>query len=116
MDRNKSRIKRHQSLRKKIWGTKERPRLVVFRSLKHLYASLINDKKNETILSVSDFNIKKTDKKIPGKDIPLLIGETLAKKALEKKISQVVFDRSGYRYHGKIKALAETARQAGLKF
>lgn len=115
MERNKLRTKRHKSLRRRIAGTKDRPRLAVFRSLKHLYASLIDDEKGETILAVSDYNFKKTDKKT-NEDAPAAIGKLLAEKALAKKIKKVVFDRSGYRYHGKIKKIAEAARQAGLKF
>lgn len=88
-----------------VKGTKERPRLSVFRSNKRIYGQLIDDSRGITLLSASDI-----------KTSALKIGENLAKKALEKGIKSVVFDRGGYKYHGRVKALAEGARQAGLKF
>ena len=100
------RFNRHKRVRSKISGTKERPRLCVFRSNKHLYAQLLDDYKGKTLLSVNNFKIKTAK----------ALGEALAKKAKELKIEKVVFDRGGYKYHGKIKDLADGAREGGLIF
>ena len=107
------RKKRHLRIRNKISGTAERPRLSVFRSNKHIYAQAIDDVRGETLVSASDRDLKKdgSDKEIAGK-----VGKILAKKALKTGIKEVVFDRGGYRYHGRVKALAEGARDGGLKF
>jgi large subunit ribosomal protein L18 len=111
----KKRIRRHIKIRKVINGTKDRPRLCVFRSNQHIYAQLIDDETSKVLMSVSDVNLKtkKTDKK---SDIAKEIGKTIAKKAIEKKIEKVVFDRAGIIFHGRIKSLAEGAREGGLKF
>ena len=125
------RLQRHIRLRAKISGTQERPRLCVFRSHKHIYAQLIDDEKGKTIVSASDFNLPKfkskkdsIDKKI-GKlelkkfrkvSIAYHVGESIAKKALEHKIKSVVFDKGGNKYHGRVEALAQGARDNGLKF
>jgi len=106
-----SRIRRHKRIRGKISGTKDVPRLYVFRSLKHIYAQIIDDDANRVLIGVRDHGIK--GKKI---EIASKVGELIAKKALEKKITKVVFDRAGYKYHGRVKALAEGARKVGLKF
>jgi len=112
-----NRIKRHKRIRAKIHGTTERPRLCVFRSNKHIYAQLIDDDKNKIILSAKDLELKiGKQESSNNKDAAFKIGELIAKKAQEKKISEIVFDRGGYKYHGKIKALAEGARKGGLKF
>lgn len=99
-------------------GTAERPRFAVFRSLKHVYAQLIDDDSGHTIVAASD--LKKPVKEASGgkkkSEVAALVGEAIAKKAAEKRISRVVFDRGGFRYHGRIKALAEAARKAGLVF
>lgn len=105
----------HLRVRKKIKGTGSRPRLSVFRSLKYIYASLINDESGKTLFFASEKEIKGI-KKLSKKEKAEKIGELIAKKALKKKISRVVFDRGGYKYHGRVKALAEGARKAGLKF
>jgi len=110
------RFKRKMRIRSVLSGSQERPRLVVFRSNKNIYAQIIDDVKAHTIVSAST-----NDKDLQGKgsanlEGAKLIGATIAKRALEKKITQVVFDRAGYIYHGKIKALADAAREAGLKF
>ncbi len=106
--------KRHKAIRSRITGTKERPRLVVFRSSKHIYAQLIDDNEGKVILSGNDFSIKTGEK---GKiTIAFELGREIAKKAKEKKIDSVVFDRGGYLYHGRVKAVAEGARKEGLKF
>ncbi|MFN3301535.1 MAG: 50S ribosomal protein L18 [Patescibacteria group bacterium] len=114
------RYRRHKRVRAKVFGTKDRPRLSVFRSLKHIYAQIIDDEKGHTLVSASDFDLKskiKKEKKKPTKvEIAYQVGELIAKKALEKKIKKVVFDRGGYKYHGRVKALAEGARKKGLIF
>jgi large subunit ribosomal protein L18 len=117
-DKNKAKQKRHKRVRKKIFGTKMHPRLCVYRSLKHIYAQLIDDSRQETLLSVSSLSIE-VKKGIPyGGNIEAAkkVGLLLASKAKEKGINEVVFDRGGYKYHGRIKALAEAAREGGLKF
>lgn len=105
------RQKRHKKIRSVIKGTSKRPRLFVFRSNQHIYASLIDDEKGKTLATVNDFGIKgsKTEKSIK-------VGELIAGKALESKIKEIVFDRGGYKYHGRVKALADSAREKGLKF
>ena len=107
--------KRHRKVRAKIYGTEERPRLCVFKSNKHIYAQVINDEKGFTLASASDLEIKdlKKDKKI---NLAQKVGELVAKKAKDKKIEAVVFDRGGFRYHGRVKTLAEEARKQGLQF
>lgn len=106
------RDKRHYRVRRKIHGTKNRPRLNVFRSHQHIYAQLIDDDKGATLLSVSDHQIKNGSKK----DKAALVGENVAKKAIKLKINKVVFDRGGFAYHGRVAALAEAARKGGLRF
>lgn len=113
------RIRRHKRVRAKVRGTSARPRLSVFRSNKHIWAQLIDDQAGKTIVAAGDSEMKgKAKKKIVE---PLLVsgekvGELLAKKAIEKKIVQAVFDRGGYKFHGIVKAVAEGARKGGLKF
>ena len=125
LEKQQKRYRRHRRVRAKIFGTVERPRLYVFRSAHHIYAQLINDEKGETILSSSDLKLKKAKTQIRGKEkvnrigkiaTAYEIGKLIAKKALEKKIEKVVFDKGGYKYHGRVKALAEGARDSGLKF
>lgn len=112
LEKKTKRIKKHKRVRAKIKGFSSKPRLCVFRSNNHIYAQLIDDEKSKTLISVNDLDIKK-GKKI---DIARQLGVTLAGKAKEAKIEEVVFDRGGYKYHGRVKALAEGAREAGLKF
>lgn len=100
----------------KIKGTDQRPRLSVFRSNKRIYAQIINDEAAKTLVSVSEKEIEKKESKATKTAKAKLVGETLAKKALKKKIKKVVFDRGLYRYHGRVKALAEGARKGGLEF
>lgn len=109
------RIIRHNRVRAKVKGTNERPRLSVFRSNRHIFVQLIDDVNGRTVMSASDL---KTDKKnnIKKTEIAKNVGMELAKKAASKKIKKVVFDRGGYKYHGRIKAVAEGAREGGLKF
>lgn len=113
-NRNFNRKMRHARVRKKISGTSERPRLNVFRSGKHIYAQIIDDTQGHTLASASTLNndIEHTG----NKEAARLVGEQIAKKALEQDITEVVFDRGGYLYHGRIKELADSAREAGLKF
>ncbi|GLH65591.1 MULTISPECIES: 50S ribosomal protein L18 [Bacillaceae] len=116
VDRNAVRKKRHARVRKKIFGTAERPRLNVFRSNKHIYAQIIDDMKAVTIVSASTLD-KEFDLESTGNiEAAKKVGELVAKRALEKGIKKVVFDRGGYLYHGRVKALADAAREAGLEF
>jgi len=112
------RIVRHNRLRSKISGTSERPRLAVYRSISHIYAQLIDDVEGSTIASASSLeNDLRTQGKNPGKiTISKVVGESIGKKAKDKGISEIVFDRGGYKYHGRVKAVADGARDAGLKF
>ncbi len=115
----KKRERRKKRVRSKIKGTKERPRLSVFRSNKHIYCQLIDDLEGRTLLSASSLELKnsKVDKKFTRKvAIAFEVGKLIAKKALKKGIKKVVFDRGCYKYHGRVKALAEGAREGGLKF
>jgi large subunit ribosomal protein L18 len=109
-----ARFKKKMRIRKDVTGTTERPRLSVFKSVGHLYAQLIDDTAGRTLVSCS--SMEKDLKGAKNKEAAKKIGATLAKRAIEKNISNVVFDRNGYRYHGKVKELAESAREAGLKF
>src|SRR3989344_4266801 len=105
--------RRHARIRASVKGTHERPRLSVFRSSKHIQAQIIDDEKGITLVSVSDLKIKKKGIK---QERAVYIGEELAKKALEKGIKKVVFDRGGFRYQGRIRALADAVRKGGLSF
>lgn len=113
--KKEKRIRRHKKIRMDIRGTQDRPRLLVFRSNQHIYAQLIDDDKAKILINVADkdLKIKKGEKK---SDIAKEVGKTIAQKALEAKIETVVFDRGGNLYHGRVKALAEGAREGGLKF
>ena len=114
-DKNKARQKRHLRVRNHIAGTAARPRLNVFRSLKNIYAQIIDDEKGVTLVSASSKD--KGFVQYGGNvEAAKAIGAAVAKKALEKGITEVVFDRGGYIYHGRVAALAEAAREAGLKF
>ena len=105
---------RHRRIRGKVKGTSKRPRLLVFRSHRHIYGQLIDDEKGKTLASAKDSEIK--SKKMKKSDLAKEVGKLLAKKALEIKIKEIVFDRRGYKFHGRIKELAQGARQGGLKF
>lgn len=118
IDKNKERARRHERVRKNLSGTPERPRLVVYRSLSNIYAQIIDDTKGNTLVSAGTVE-KALSAQLKGKtkqEQAYIIGETIAKRALEKKISQVVFDRGGYIYTGRVKNLSDGARAAGLKF
>lgn len=110
--RNKLRLHRKKRVRAKVFGTSQRPRLAVFKSLKNLYAQLIDDEKGNTLVSIDTNKIKAKNNLEGAKKM----GKLLAEKCLKKKIKNVVFDRAGYKFHGKIKALADGAREGGLKF
>jgi large subunit ribosomal protein L18 len=136
-----ARLRRHQRVRERVVGTPQRPRLCVFRSLKHIYAQIIDDQLGHTLVAASDMEAdlrsrangekpaRSKSKKAASepeaapadqgkakKDVAGLVGGLLAQRALEKGIKMVVFDRGGYRFHGRVKALAEAARKAGLQF
>jgi large subunit ribosomal protein L18 len=108
-----SRERRHNRIRAKAIGTKEKPRLSVFRSNRHITLQLIDDQSGKTLVSASDLKLKKKATKT---EIAKEIGKKLAETAKEKKIKKVVFDRGGYKYHGRVKAAAEGAREGGLNF
>lgn len=138
--RREKRQRRHKRVRAKIYGTAQRPRLCVFRSNRNIQAQLVDDEKGQTLIATSDLEFKKSKRKRKPSFVPprlrqtsktsegeerkrtgklaiaFEIGKLIAKKAAEKKIEKVVFDRGGYKYHGRVKALAEGARSAGLKF
>ncbi|WP_308636574.1 50S ribosomal protein L18 [Paenibacillus silvisoli] len=117
-DKNKARLKRHLRVRKKINGTTQRPRLSVFRSSKHIYAQLIDDVQGVTVASASTLDKEIAEQISNGGNIEAAkkIGEVIAVRAKAKGVDQVVFDRGGYLYHGRIQALADAAREAGLEF
>ncbi|HQM95589.1 MAG TPA: 50S ribosomal protein L18 [Clostridia bacterium] len=118
LDKNTARKKKHDRLRNHLSGTAEMPRLNVYKSLNNIYAQVIDDTKGNTLVSAStlDPSLKETLKNGGNLDAAKQVGTLVAQKALEKGIKNVVFDRGGYVYHGKIKALADAARAAGLEF
>ncbi len=142
LEKQEKRHRRHRKIRAKISGTLKIPRFCVFRSAKHIYGQLIDDEQGKTILNVNDLNVKKSPavakvsaKVVAGKsegkekskdektikmtnkvELAFRVGKLIAEKAIENKIVKVVFDRGGYKYHGRVKALAEGAREGGLKF
>lgn len=118
VDKNANRMARHKRVRKSVLGTPERPRLNVFRSSNHIYAQLVDDVNRVTVAAAStiDKEIKGSLSATGNKEAAQKVGELIAKRAQSKGIEEVVFDRSGYLYHGRVKALADGAREAGLKF
>ena len=117
-DKNQERLVRHKRVRRKISGTTQRPRLCVYRSNSSIYAQIINDETGVTLVSASTLD-KDVKALLEGKsksEQAKIVGETVAKRALEKNITEVVFDRGGYIYIGRVQALADGAREAGLKF
>jgi len=118
ISRDEHRRRIHRRVRQSLTGTPERPRLSVYRSLAHLYAQVIDDSTGKTIVSAgsNDKEMRKQTKGGGNVAAAKLVGKTVAERARQKGISQVVFDRGGYRYHGRVKALADAAREAGLKF
>jgi large subunit ribosomal protein L18 len=116
--RKKARIKRKRRIRKKLFGTQQRPRLSVFRSSKHIYAQVIDDTVGHTLTTAS--SLEKAVKEQPKFDNKIamanFVGKLLGERTIEKGINQVVFDRNGFLYHGRVKAVSDGAREAGLKF
>ncbi len=106
------RIRRHARVRKGVTGTGERPRLAVFRSLSHIYAQVIDDRAGRTVAAASDLDVGAGKKSEKAKQV----GKAIAERAKAAGIGEVVFDRGGYRYHGRVKALADAARESGLRF
>jgi large subunit ribosomal protein L18 len=117
-DKNVSRLKRHLRVRKKIEGTTLRPRLNIFRSSKHMYAQIIDDTKGVTIVAAStlDKDLEEAVTNGGNVDAARQVGALIAKRAKEQGVVKVVFDRGGYLYHGRVQALADAAREAGLEF
>jgi len=116
--KSEQRERRHFRVRKKVYGTAERPRLNIYRSEKHIYAQIINDDLGSTLVAASsvDKDLKETISCGSNKDAAKAVGTLIAKKALDKGLKTVVFDRGGFIYHGRVKELAEAAREAGLDF
>jgi large subunit ribosomal protein L18 len=115
--KNVTRQRVHDRIRKKVIGTPERPRLNVYRSLNHIYAQVVDDLKGVTIAAASTAEGKKSERTTGGNVASAKsVGKTIAERAKQKGITQVVFDRGGYLYHGRVKALADAAREAGLQF
>src|SRR5690242_4619923 len=117
ISKNQSRNRVHDRIRKKVMGTAERPRLNVYRSLNHIYVQLIEDLKGATLVSANSAEGKKGERRTGGNVASAKsVGKAIAERAKDKGITKVVFDRGGYIYHGRIKALADAAREAGLQF
>jgi large subunit ribosomal protein L18 len=117
ISKNQTRQRVHARIRKKVLGTAERPRLSVYRSLNHIYVQVIDDLKGVTLVSASSAEGKKADRRTGGNlAAAKSVGKAIAERARNKGIEKVVFDRGGYIYHGRVKALADAAREAGLKF
>ncbi len=114
--RNSMRIIRHQRIRAKLFGTKEIPRLCVFKSNKEIYAQIIDDEAKTTLCSASSLDKDLKIKNGSNVEAAKVVGEAIAKKAKDKKIKKIVFDRGGYLYHGRVEALANAARENGLEF
>ena len=117
-DKNANRLQRHKRVRRKITGTTQRPRLCVFRSSNNIYAQIIDDTNRVTLVAASSLeaDVKGAVNHTGNKEAAKLVGQLVAKKAVEKGITEVVFDRGGYLYHGRVQVLAEAAREAGLEF
>ncbi len=119
LEKQEKRKRRHQRIRKKIKGTAERPRLCVFRSNKHTYAQIINDEVGKVVASAKDMDLSKKEQKTEGEnrkvELARKVGKLVAKRAKKKGVKKVVFDRAGYKFHGRVKAVAEGAREEKLK-
>lgn len=113
--KDNSRIRRKRRIRRKITGTADRPRLTIFKSIKHIYGQIIDDSLGATLVSVSS-SLKSFSGSGGNVQGAKLVGETLGEEALKKGIQKIVFDRNGYRYHGRVKALADAVREKGLQF
>jgi large subunit ribosomal protein L18 len=118
LDSSEIRVRIHERIRKKVSGTEARPRLCVFRSNKHIYAQIVDDAKGSTLATACSRDVEAKDEVKSGGNIAAAkaVGKIVAKRAIDKGISAVLFDRGGYIYHGRVKALADAAREAGLKF
>ena len=118
IDKNADRLKRHERVRNKVSGTADRPRLSVFRSLNHIYAQIIDDTQGKTLVAASTLDkvVAESVKELTKKEAAKVVGGEVAKRALEKGITEVVFDRGGYVYMGRVECVADGAREAGLKF
>lgn len=118
VSRRRAQERRHRRVRKKVYGTPERPRLSVFRTLKHIYAQVIDDTRGHTLAAASTLDPQLRDRLdgLKKMDQAKLVGELVAQRALQRGIKQVVLDRGGYLYHGRVKALAEAVREGGLEF
>lgn len=116
--RQEKRLRRHRRIRKRVFGTPERPRLSVFRSLKHIYAQIIDDTTGRTLCSAStlDKELRSKLQELTKTQQAVEVGKLVAKRAISLGITKVVFDRGGHKYHGRVKALAEAAREEGLEF
>ena len=117
-DRRVARLRRHRRVRKRVVGTPERPRLDVFRSLRHIYAQVIDDSQGHTLVSAStiDPEVETQLQGLTKTEQARVVGKVLAERALKQGVKQVVFDRGGYVYHGRVKTLADAAREGGLEF
>ena len=117
-DKNAKRLQRHKRVRRKVFGTPQRPRLCVFRSSNNIYAQIIDDTNRVTLVAASSLDeaVKGAVNHTGNKEAAKMVGAMIAKRAIEKGITEVVFDRGGYLYHGRVQVLAEAAREAGLKF
>ena len=118
LNRTAARKRRHARVRKRVFGTADRPRLNVFRSARHIYAQIINDEVGHTLVAASTMEreIREQAQGLRKSERAKLVGKALAERALKRGITRVVFDRGGYKYHGRVKALAEAAREGGLEF
>jgi large subunit ribosomal protein L18 len=118
IDRRVARLRRHRRVRKRVVGTSERPRLNVFRSLSHIYAQVIDDSQGHTLVSAStiDPEVEAQLRGLTKTEQASVVGRVLAERAFSQGISRVVFDRGGYAYHGRVRALADAAREGGLEF
>jgi len=118
IDRRVARLRRHRRVRKRVVGTSERPRLNVFRSLSHIYAQVVDDSQGHTLVSAStiDPEVEARLRGLTKTEQASVVGKVLAERALSQGISRVVFDRGGYAYHGRVRALADAAREGGLEF
>ena len=118
IDKNQKRKERHYSIRNKVVGTPERPRLNIFKSSKHIYAQVIDDATGKTLAcaSTQDKELREKVAELTKSDAAKLVGQTVGERAKEKGINTVVFDRGGYLYHGRVKVLADGARESGLEF
>ncbi len=116
--RLKARLKRKKRVRKNIFGNQDRPRLSVFRSSKHIYAQIVDDTSGSTLVSASTLDNEFKEQKVEGKKVEIAkaVGNLIGKRAIDKGIKKIVLDRNGFLYHGRIKALSDGAREAGLNF